>query len=138
MDGVKAAWRGVVASHKFFFWALIAWATQAVYWFQEASREQLILRPRVPKDLYDNGYALFAFDINSDSWKGYWRRPDAQPGQLADENFYLLESQWDYVPAHDVEFSNMPHLTYPMRAVSLAWCRENVSTEPPMHLVKAA
>lgn len=124
MESVRVAWRGWLAAHAFLFWALVEWATRAIYWNKEASREALVFNPRKPKDLYDNGYALFAFDIATSAWKGYWRRRDAQPGQPSDEVYELLETQWEYVPFHEVEFSDMPHITFKVRAVSLDWCRK--------------
>lgn len=138
MDAVRVAWRGWLAAHRFLFWAVVAWATQAIYWHREASREQLILKPRKPKDLYDAGYVLFAYDISGDGWSGYWRVPNAVPGMPAAETFKLTEGQWANAPFHEVEFSDMPHITFKVRAMALEWCRKNITQAVMAEAVEAA
>lgn len=125
MDAIKLAARSLWAAHKFLFWALVEWATQAIYWHKEASREQLILRPRRPADLYDNGYALFAYDVPYDTWLGHWRFKDQPRGTPSSEVFDIQAPLWGNVPFHEVEFSDMPEITFRVRAVSLEWCRAN-------------
>lgn len=126
MDGVRVAWRGWLAAHSFLFWALVEWATRTIYWHKEASREQLILKPRRPKDLYDNGYALFAYDMTWDAWRGYWRTPGHQPGMAPEEMFEIPMAAFGTVPFHEVEFSAMPEISFKCRAVALDWCREHL------------
>lgn len=123
MDGVKVAWRSWLAAHRFLFWAVIEAVTRSIYWWKEANRELLILKPRTPQDLYENGYALFAYDVTRAGWIGHWRAPGTPPGTLVPPLFRLLDSQWGYVPFHEVEFSDMPHITFKVRAVSVDWCR---------------
>jgi hypothetical protein len=65
-------------------------ALHAIDWHKEASREMLVLKPRRPKDLYDNGYALFAYDINVDAGSGTGARP-MRPGTLAAETYAWRE-----------------------------------------------
>jgi hypothetical protein len=132
MDGVKVAWSGWLAAHRFLFWALVAMVTRwgvvllhVIDWHKEASREMLVLNPRRPKDLYDAGYSLFAYDINVDAWIGHWRSPNALPGTLAAETYAWRET-WSGIPFHEVEFSEMPEVTFKVRAVELAWCRKNL------------
>jgi hypothetical protein len=132
MDGLMVALRGWVAAHKFLFWTVVAvvarWYVEklhAVYWHREASREQLVLKPRLPKDLYANGYALFAYDIGADAWVGHWRTANAVPGTPAAET-YAWREQWTGIPFHEVDFSDMPQITFKVRAVSLEWCRKNL------------
>ena len=126
MDGLKVAWRGFVAAHKFLFWSLVEWLTRAIYWHKEASREQLVLKPRKPKDLYDNAYAVFAYDMTRDAWLGYWRTPAHQPGMAPEEMFEIPMSAWGVVPFHEVEFSAMPEISFKVRAVALDWCRKHL------------
>ena len=126
MDGVKVAWRSFIAAHKFLFWALVEWATRTIYWHKEASREMLILKPKRPKDLYDNGYVLFAYDIQWDAWRGYWRKPDAEPGMAPAELYEIPMTAFGTVPFHEVEFSAMPEISFKVRAVTLDWCREHL------------
>lgn len=123
MDGIKVAWCSWLAAQRFLFWTLVEATTRAIYWHKEASRELLILKPRRPKDLYEAGYVLFAWDIQSDAWRGYWRGPNTTPGMPADEMFEIQAQLWGNVPFHEVEFSDMPHITFKVRAVSLVWCR---------------
>ena len=132
MDAVRVSWRGWIAAHKFLFWSLIEWATRAIYWHKEASREQLVLKPRRPKDLYDAGYVLFAWDIGADAWRGYWRNPHAVPGTPADELYEIAAPLWGNVPFHEVEFSDMPEIVFKVRAVSLEWCRKQMPQKPPV------
>lgn len=133
MDAIKLALLGVWAALKFLFWAVVERVTHAIYWHKEASREQLILRPRRPKDLYDNGYALFAYDVSWDAWRGYWRGQNATPGLGADEVYELPMTSWGTVPFHEVEFSDMPAITFRVRAVALAWCREQMPAPKDPH-----
>lgn len=125
MDAIRVAWRSYLAAHRFLFWAFVEWATKAIYWHKEASRELLVLKPRKPKDLYDAGYVLFAYDIQSDAWRGYWRTPDAQPGMPPAQLFEIVATLWGNVPFHEVEFSDMPEISFKVRAVSFDWCRSN-------------
>ena len=138
MEGIKVAWRGWRAAWAFLFWTVVEAVTRAVYWHKEASRELLILKPRRPKDLYDEGYALFAFDISIDGWVGHWRAPSAKPGTPANE-VYCWKDAWDGIPFHEVEFSDMPSITFKVRAVSLEWCRQHLDgAEIREALAKAA
>ena len=132
MDGVKVALRSWWAAHKFLFWALLAMVTRSfvvllhiIHLHREAAREMLILKPRRPKDLYDSGYALFAYDITWDAWRGYWRTPEHTHGMAPAEVYEIAGNLWGNVPHHEVEFSEMPEVSFKVRAVSLAWCREN-------------
>lgn len=144
MDGLRVAWRSWVTAHKFLFWAGVAavarlWVEllHAIHWYQEASRELLVLQPRRPKDIYNSGYALFAYDMSVDCWIGHWRQPDARPGQPAAETFAWRES-WTGVPFHEVEFSEMPEISFKVRAVPLAWCRKNLTVGEGAALIAAA
>lgn len=138
MDAVRVAARGVVASWKFLFWAVVAWATNAIYWHREASREQLILRPRRPKDLYDNGYVLFAYDMPSDAWRGYWRTPQHVHGMAPEEVYEIAGTLWGNVPFHEVEFSDMPEISFKVRAVARDWCRNECKRPSELKLPEVA
>lgn len=129
MDGLRIAWRSWLTAHKFLFWTMVAGAARwwvellhAIHWYQEASRESLVLKPRRPRDVYDSGYALFAYDMSVDCWVGHWRAPNALPGTPAAETYAWRES-WNGVPFHEVEFSDMPEISFKVRAVPLDWCR---------------
>lgn len=130
MDGIKVAWCSWLAAQRFLFWTLVEATTKAIYWHKEASRELLILKPRRPKDLYDASYVLFVWDISSDAWRGYWRTPSHQPGMPAAEVYELAAPVWGNVPFHEVEFSDMPEVTFKVRAVSLEWCRGQMPQTP--------
>lgn len=143
MDGLIVAWRSFLAAHKFLFWALVAlvarWWVEllhAINWYQEASREMLVLSPRRPKDVYDNGYALFAYDLGADCWVGHWREPNALPGQPGAETYAWRES-WSGIPFHEVNFTDMPQITFKVRAVSLAWCRKHLKLGDGAEVMKA-
>ncbi len=143
MDGLIVAWRGWVAAQKFLFWAIIAAAARwyveklhAVYWHREASRALAVLAPRRPKDLYDQNYALFAYDISVDAWIGHWRTPSAVPGMPAAET-YAWREQWTGIPFHEVEFKDMPQITFKVRAVSVEWCRANLKVGEGAKLLEA-
>lgn len=143
MDGLIVAWRSFLAAHKFLFWALVAtvarWWVEllhAVNWYQEASRELLVMSPRRPKDAYDNGFALFAYDMSVDCWIGHWRAPNAVPGTPAAETYAWRES-WNGIPFHEVNFSEMPEISFKVRAVSLAWCREHLKQGEGVELLAA-
>lgn len=144
MDGIVVAWRAFVTAHKFLFWAIVAMVARwwveflhAIHWHQEASRELLVINPRTPKDAYDNGYALFAYDIAVDCWVGHWRSKDATKGSAADET-YAWREQWTGIPFHEVEFSKMPEITFKIRAVSVDWCRKQLRVGEGAEVMKAA
>lgn len=138
MDGLKVAARSWIAAQKFLFWAFVAWVTHAIYWHREATREQLILRPRRPKDLYDNGYVLFAYDIPSDAWRGYWRTPSHQHGMAPAEVYQIDGPLWGNVPFHEVEFSDMREISFKVRAVALDWCRTECKRPSELQLPEVA
>lgn len=144
MDGLKVAMRSWVTAHKFLFWTVIAlvarWWVEllhAIHWYQEASRELLVLKPRRPKDIYANGYALFAYDMAVDCWIGHWRALNALPGTPAAETYAWRET-WSGVPFHEVEFSEMPEISFKVRAVPLDWCRANLKLDEGAALMAAA
>lgn len=144
MDGVRVAFRSLVTAHKFLFWALVAGVARfwvellhAIHWYQESSRELLVLKPRRPKDLYDAAYALFAYDMSVECWIGHWRTKNAIPGTPAAETYAWREA-WTGIPFHEVEFSAMPEISFKVRAVSLAWCRENLKVGEGAELMAAA
>lgn len=144
MDGMRVAMRSWVTAHKFLFWTVVAlvarWWVEllhAIHWYQEANRELLVLKPRRPRDIYDSGYALFAYDMGVDCWIGHWRTHDAVPGAPAAQTFAWRES-WTGVPFHEVEFSDMPEISFKVRAVSLAWCRKNLTVGEGAALIAAA
>lgn len=138
MDGLKVAWRGVIASHKFFFWSVVGWITQAIYWHKVAAQEQLILKPRRPKDLYDAGYVLFAYDLTVDAWRGYWRTPQHTHGMAPAEVFEIAGRLWENVPFHEVEFSDMPAISFKVRAVALEWCRKECKRASEVEMPETA
>lgn len=138
MEHVRLAWKSLVAAHRFLFWTVVAWATATIHWNKEANRELLILNPRRPKDLYDEGYVLFAYDLTWDGWRGYWRTPQHVSGMAPAEVFEIVETQWGGVPFHQVEFSDMPHISFKVRAVSLEWCRANCRRPAEQEVPEAA
>lgn len=126
MDGLRLAGRGVIAAVRFFFWSVVEHVTKSIHWYKEAAREQLILKPRRPKDLYDAGYVLFVYDIPTGTWLGYWRTPQHTAGMASEEVYQLAPELWGNVPFHEVEFSAMPEISFQVRAVELAWCRKQM------------
>lgn len=130
MDGIAVAWQAVKTAIRFFFWTVIERVTRAIYANKVANQELLILKPRLPKDLYAAGYVIFVYDITWDAWRGYWRTPNHQPGDPAAEIYEIKSTTWPNVPFHEVEFTGMPEITFKCRAVSLDWCRR----EMPLHV----
>lgn len=138
MDGLKVAWCGWLAAQRFLFWAVVTWMTQAIYWHREAAREALVLKPRRPKDLYDNGYALFAYSVDCDAWRGYWRSPAHTHGMAPAEVFEITAALWGNVPFHEVEFSDMPEISFKVRAVARDWCKEHLKTPSELQMPETA
>lgn len=111
MRDALVAW---MASTRYLLWAAVEALTRAVTLNKEAQRRMAILKPRTPQELFDEGYALFAYNIGSDMYDGVWRD---QVGTLPE---IFMAPNFRGVAWHPVEINGMP-----LRAVSLEVAREN-------------
>jgi hypothetical protein len=135
----EVAWRSWLAAHKFLFWTLVERdeLLHAIHWHKEASRELLILKPRRPKDLYDaatrsspttSASTLDRALARAERRARHARRPRPSPGATL----------WTGIPFHEVEFSDMPQISFKVRAVPLEWCREHLKLGEGAELIAAS
>jgi hypothetical protein len=122
---VNAAWRAWIAATKHLFWASIDAFVTLIVDRERVNRGLAALMPKRTQDVFDAGFALFRYDLNSDYWCGVWFRP-TEPRtwalRPADEHFQVL-GEWSEIPWHPVTLGGSNEQ---FRAVDLEYCRAHL------------
>jgi hypothetical protein len=118
MDGLRVAC-GMVAAHKFFFWTRRrALASTARDLLAQGGEPRAAGAQAAPAE-GPVRQRLRALRLRPalDAGSGTGARRTRSPGMPAAET-YAWREQWDGIPFHEVEFSDMPQITFKVRAVS--------------------
>lgn len=120
------AWHAWKAASLLLFWSMVEWATCAIALNKKAQRQRTVFHPRTPQELFDNGFAVFIYDISLDCLRGFWRRPDHPKGQV-DEEFWWNPDVQTEVPWHPIHFEESVGWSGPTpRAVPIECARKNL------------
>lgn len=119
---MRIEWASWKAATRCLFWRAVEMVTFAVTMNKQAARQLTALNPDKPQDCFDQGFAVFIYDISWDRWHGYWRKQE-EPRYVAIEPQFTCE-KWAGVPWHPVTFKSIPKLEG--RAVDLEFARERL------------
>lgn len=125
---MKDAWNGWKFATKLLLWAFVERVTNAIAMRAKAQDAMLCLEPNCPRDVYDNGFALFHYDIGTDAMVGHWRTEEQRMRGLFGEQFETT-GNWLEVPKHAVKFKDAKYSTYggfTLYAVPLEYARKHL------------